>query len=195
MIDRGSTAQRVHALAEPPNLQPLAAMPVSASDAGSSAGGSVAHKPAYAEPSADINYCSFYHEEPQPEPTGSAVGNSAAVAAQPSSRAISRAPESGHLSGDCAADPAGKEATALLTAAAASLSAPTKATRHPDASPPAAGGPQQQISMDEETGQCQANEASAPSRAQEALRALSLSGTGRSSAGLQALTYISYCLP
>ena len=168
-------------------------MPVSASDKGSSAQGSVEHQPASAEPSADISYCSFYREQPQPEPTGSAVGDSAAMAVQPSSRAVSRAPESGQLSGDHAADPAGEKATALLTAAADSLSAPTKATHHPDASPTTAGGPQQESFMDEETGQCLESEISAPSRAQEALKALS--GTGRSSARLQALTHISWYLP
>ena len=168
-------------------------MPLSASDEGSSAKGSVAHQPAYAEPSGDVSYCSFYREEPTPEPKDSAVGDDAAVAAQPSSRAVSRALESGQLRGDYAADPAGEKATALLTAAAASLSAPTNATHRPDASPTAAGGPQRGSFMDEETGQCLAKETSAPSRAQEALRALS--GPGRPSARLQAVNHISCCLP
>ena len=179
------------ALAEPPDLQPLAAMPVSASDEGSSAEGSVAQQPAYDEPSADISYYSFYREEPQPEATGLAMSANAAVAAQLSSRAVSSAPESGQLSGNPAADPVDKKATALLTAAAASLNAPTSAIRHQDSSLPTAGSPRQEAFTDGETGQCLANGTSAGSRVREALKALSSSDTGRPLARLQALTYTS----
>ena len=202
LIDRGSTAQHVGASAEPPTLQPLAAVPVSASDKGSSAEGGVAHQPAHAEPSADISYYSFYREEPQPESPGSATSNIAVGPAQLSSTAVSRAPESGQLSGNYTAVPVAEKATALLTAAAASLSAPTEATQHREsASPTTAGGLQQEASrawsssMSEERGPSLATRSSVGSRSQEALKLLSLSGTGRSSARLQALIHTSYCLP
>ena len=193
--DRGSTAQCVRALAEPQTLQPLAAMPVSAADKDTSAEGSMAHQPAYAEPNDDISYCSFYREESQPEPTGSATSRNAAVPAQLSSRAGSCVPESGQLSGKHAAEPGGEKATALLAAAAASLRAPINTTHCHDASPATAGGLQQESSTNEETGLCLANGTSAGSCAEEALKPLSLSDTGRSSTRLQALTHTSHCFP